>query len=178
MNLPSPRVCSTKTRIKTSKDGSLRAIFHLREYVPLKQGLRLLWNIAKGLLCCLREYVPLKQGLRQIVFIFLLFLHYLREYVPLKQGLRLLMSISTLFFITPRVCSTKTRIKTVGKIICVKLDYLREYVPLKQGLRLTEHEHRLIIAFCLREYVPLKQGLRLFFAHICRKFGLSESMFH
>ena len=36
----------------------------------------------------LREYVPLKQGLRPMVDFFLLIQLALREYVPLKQGLR------------------------------------------------------------------------------------------
>ena len=37
----------------------------------------------------LREYVPLKQGLRRFRPIFLWAALDLREYVPLKQGLRL-----------------------------------------------------------------------------------------
>ena len=36
----------------------------------------------------------------------------------------------------PRVCSTKTRIKTHGQLWKGKWCHLREYVPLKQGLRL------------------------------------------
>ena len=114
--------------------------------------------------CCnkkLREYVPLKQGLRQERFCCLFNLRPLREYVPLKQGLRPpSLGPTTLFAISPRVCSTKTRIKTLNfwidhdlnhsprvcstktrikTIICYPLntsDHLREYVPLKQGLRL------------------------------------------
>ena len=37
----------------------------LREYVPLKQGLRLCAVKALAIFIELREYVPLKQGLRQ-----------------------------------------------------------------------------------------------------------------
>ena len=63
--------------------------------------------------------------------------NFLREYVPLKQGLRR----DEQCFIhhpihSPRVCSTKTRIKTIvfayGNYFLMPL---REYVPLKQGLR-------------------------------------------
>ena len=40
----------------------------LREHYPLQQGLRLLWNIAKSLLCGeLREHYPLQQGLRRLL---------------------------------------------------------------------------------------------------------------
>ena len=37
----------------------------------------------------LREYVPLKQGLRRLPLTLTEHEHRLREYVPLKQGLRL-----------------------------------------------------------------------------------------
>ena len=60
----------------------------LREYVPLKQGLRLCSLFPRTSNQQLREYVPLKQGLRLANDE--LFEHkcQLREYVPLKQGLR------------------------------------------------------------------------------------------
>ena len=85
----------------------------------------------------LREYVPLKQGLRQEFPILNNNAPWLREYVPLKQGLRLII-ISPLSFLseTPRVCSIKTRIKTFrGRSYSCQCNPLREYVPLKQGLR-------------------------------------------
>ena len=84
----------------------------LREYVPLKQGLRHLFvsHLDPPLL---REYVPLKQGLRPTNDFRIIDTKTLREYVPLKQGLR------------PRKCQT-----TFGTH-----SNLREYVPLKQGLR-------------------------------------------
>ena len=41
----SPRVCSTKTRIKTYTSKFDAPVLDLREYVPLKQGLRLLFGI-------------------------------------------------------------------------------------------------------------------------------------
>ena len=57
------RVSSIKTRIKTSINNMLRIYVRLREYLPLKQGLRLQ---SFHLYICnsdLREYLPLKQGL-------------------------------------------------------------------------------------------------------------------
>ena len=107
------RVSSIKTRIKTlcfrlqHKNHLL-----LREYLPLKQGLRLLKfnNIHNNM--HLREYLPLKQGLRPTYLVVFINNGWLREYLPLKQGLR------------PHGCLLSTR--------CVAL---REYLPLKQGLR-------------------------------------------
>ena len=59
----------------------------LREYVPLKQGLRLALLKRNLLHDELREYVPLKQGLR-LLCCSCISHNRLREYVPLKQGLR------------------------------------------------------------------------------------------
>ena len=39
-------------------------------------------------LCLLRDYIPLKQGLRRIIILIPLILLELRDYIPLKQGLR------------------------------------------------------------------------------------------
>ena len=89
-SLDAPRVCSTKTRIKTFSKSSL----------------------SRG---NLREYVPLKQGLRQVYGSALVRGEVLREYVPLKQGLRLFNIRPQNFYCPPRVCSTKTRIKTWNK---------------------------------------------------------------
>ena len=58
----------------------------LREYIPTKQGLRLLrtYLTSHG---DLREYIPTKQGLRlQETFGFGSWA-FLREYIPTKQGL-------------------------------------------------------------------------------------------
>ena len=87
----------------------------LREYLPLKQGLRQhngVWSKINE--CCLREYLPLKQGLRHIVngSSKFLCLSILREYLPLKQGLRLIHIVLRIFVYTQRVSSIKTRIKT------------------------------------------------------------------
>ena len=62
----------------------------LREYGPLKQGLRPN-DIDVGIPTCstLREYGPLKQGLRHSKSVAICYLVALREYGPLKQGLRL-----------------------------------------------------------------------------------------
>ena len=152
----------------------------LREYVPLKQGLRPHRRSGSYEPLHLREYVPLKQGLRLDLFVVICYCISLREYVPLKQGLR------------PRTISLYNSLKLL----------LREYVPLKQGLRLAVFGLSFITAD-LREYVPLKQGLRLF-SHLtitlmlcaprvcstktriktallvggCLVGGTSESMFH
>ena len=109
----------------------------LREYLPLKQGLRqieislqrslvtqrvssiktriktILMLMRWLMIVSLREYLPLKQGLRRNVVVLWQYVHPLREYLPLKQGLRL--TAFAPFFTN---CS------------------LREYLPLKQGLRL------------------------------------------
>ena len=84
----------------------------LREYVPLKQGLRLRGLSFITALSALREYVPLKQGLRRGIIYCTGAGIVLREYVPLKQGLRRQQAPSRSWHYPPRVCSTKTRIKT------------------------------------------------------------------
>ena len=58
------RVYSTKTRIKTEPPAEVGSSHQgLREYIPLKQGLR---QNCRGFyaILSLREYIPLKQGLR------------------------------------------------------------------------------------------------------------------
>ena len=81
----------------------------LREYLPLKQGLRHTRQKRDSKRApVLREYLPLKQGLRPDPTG--LRLLWLREYLPLKQGLR------------PYPTG-------------LRLLWLREYLPLKQGLR-------------------------------------------
>ena len=42
----------------------------LKEYVPLKQGLRQWGYISQRFMQCLKEYVPLKQGLRHRILVF------------------------------------------------------------------------------------------------------------
>ena len=63
------------------------SLLYLREYLPLKQGLRLIINFYHIIFCILREYLPLKQGLRQLAILSHCFF-ILREHLPLKQGLR------------------------------------------------------------------------------------------
>ena len=134
----------------------------------------------------LREYGPLKQGLRLGRYLRCLFFGRLREYGPLKQGLR--QDTRRCFYHrsgTPRVWSTKTRIKTnhfsplqsrnasprvwstktrIKTFVAIKFMTkfslkLREYGPLKQGLR-PSAVCSLPSILRLREYGPLKQGLR------------------
>ena len=129
----------------------------------------------------LREYLPLKQGLRHHNFsVFVRFpvsprvssiktriktpLHLpfrqsegLREYLPLKQGLRHCLKL----FVNSTACR------------------LREYLPLKQGLRPMITSSTEQVRMSLREYLPLKQGLRLAILEANTKFRLySESIFH
>ena len=60
-----PRVSSIKTRIKTELEWSCSYSWPLREYIPLKQGLRQVRRWPFGVrVPPLREYLPLKQGLR------------------------------------------------------------------------------------------------------------------
>ena len=62
---------------------------------------------------CLREYLPLKQGLRHIFSSTNITFMFLREYLPLKQGLRLTNCLTSCTDGTQRVSSIKTRIKTL-----------------------------------------------------------------
>ncbi len=87
----SSRVYSTKTRIKTDFAKFCGQLSVLREYIPLKQGLRLIKNHPSLFYCRLREYIPLKQGLR----------HFDKWWDKDK------------FNWSSRVYSTKTRIKTL-----------------------------------------------------------------
>ena len=126
----------------------------------------------------LREYVPLKQGLRLVLFDIMVMTTVLREYVPLKQGLRRHYLVK--FYASlkaPRVCSTKTRIKTAYLPLGSFSAPLREYVPLKQGLRPVKPSLS-GAPVPLREYVPLKQGLRRLQVNVNGRVSPSESMFH
>ena len=110
------RVYSNKTRIKTYSAG-----FH------------------QPCLATLKEYIPIKQGLRHFHLVFQRLQLLLKEYIPIKQGLRLYDTenfLHTLIF-TQRVYSNKTRIKT--RLIRRRRRRpcnLKEYIPIKQGLRL------------------------------------------
>ena len=111
------RVCSTKTRIKTINvsDNGGKSHTMLWEYVPLKQGLRLEDNVNCITSERLWEYVPLKQGLRLMNRRPCSWPSALWEYVPLKQGLRPSVVTSVMKSLPSlRVCSTKTRIKTLS----------------------------------------------------------------
>ena len=64
--------------------------------------------------CKLKEYIPIKQGLRLFVFEALgLRSRVLKEYIPIKQGLRHIhLCLELLNSQAQRVYSNKTRIKT------------------------------------------------------------------
>ena len=93
----------------------------LREYLPLKQGLRLAIINAARAAKPLREYLPLKQGLRQILPV-------LSE-VPCRRSQRVssiktriktvLQKSSNVKRFAQRVSSIKTRIKTTSKATCI-----------------------------------------------------------
>ena len=111
----------------------------------------------------LRDYLPLKQGLRPVLRPPLRYPQtFLRDYLPLKQGLRLpLMRTFIAPLFSQRLSSTKTRIKTVAFIsFSFYWLNLRDYLPLKQGLRPSLNVWALAKKYLLRDYLPLKQGLR------------------
>ena len=184
LSSPAPRVCSTKTRIKTQlwKEKWCHLPL-LREYVPLKQGLRPENNlrntecVSTPRVCSTKTRIKTQKSRRAHPWM------YLREYVPLKQGLRLLVHRYSAHQITPRVCSTKTRIKTVHWThvrlpsspprVCSTKTRIKTYVisadnPQQLAPRVCSTKTRIktspltfLIHFStLREYVPLKQGLR------------------
>ena len=106
-NLGDQRVSSTKTRIKTNSIPVLRTK---------------IWLI--------KEYHPLKQGLRQDSTKFIRFLEMsIKEYHPLKQGLRLnLDSIINNFIMYQRVSSTKTRIKTSSFSLITSINFVSKSI--------------------------------------------------
>ena len=111
------RLYSTKTRIKTVYKILLmqKDFYKLRDYIPLKQGLRPLRTRMPGNKVRLRDYIPLKQGLRPYIFLNTNWFHIkLRDYIPLKQGLR----------------------RRSHDLSTYSVKTLRDYIPLKQGLRL------------------------------------------
>ena len=62
----------------------------------------------------LKEYIPVKQGLRRKRFDVLDMKIILKEYIPVKQGLRqCILSMYKPWFVAQRVYSSKTRIKTL-----------------------------------------------------------------
>ena len=152
----------------------------LREYLPLKQGLRLI-RIHSSAIYRPQRVSSIKTRIKtNEIKHFALFLMKLREYLPLKQGLRRIRepACTQQRHLTQRVSSIKTRIKTLLLLAICRIRALREYLPLKQGLRLTIL-HSGADNKNLREYLPLKQGLRplLLFTR-CSEQCYSESIFH
>ena len=87
----------------------------LREYVPLKQGLRPSVPFGINVLLISPRVCSIKTRIKTRVLLHATISVCLREYVPLKQGLRR-RSQNELpsGVVTPRVCSLKTRIKTTN----------------------------------------------------------------
>ena len=168
-----PRVSSIKTRIKTNKETKITLLSPLREYLPLKQGLRQQFLVQKHI-----QFPPrvssIKTRIKTHEHSSLVEQRSLREYLPLKQGLRHILHLKVLYALsTPRVSSIKTRIKTKAFLYNKRNSIeLREYLPLKQGLRLLILL-LLLKAAVLREYLPLKQGLRLQFLNLTARFYIS-----
>ena len=116
------------------------------EYLPLKQGLKLLSYDVYFAYFTVAEYLPLKQGLKHVYprLLSLPQIH-VAEYLPLKQGLKRF---------TLRICcaarawgcrvpSTKTRIETGATGATTEFDAgVAEYLPLKQGLKREEIVNR------------------------------------
>ena len=88
----------------------------VRDYLPLQQGLRLLFHSFISLnLMCVKDYLPLQQGLRPQNMVYPTF-HSggVRDYLPLQQGLRPIFSSPTITARSQRLSSITTRIKTKG----------------------------------------------------------------
>ena len=111
----SQRPYSIRTRIKTlvSKYNCI-TIARQRPYsirTRIKTMHRSFWT---SLRVVVRDHIPLEQGLRPQPPKVIVLLQYVRDHIPLEQGLRLSTCTPvTLFVISQRPYSIRTRIKTV-----------------------------------------------------------------
>ena len=78
---------------------------------------------------------------------------------------------------SPRVCSTKTRIKTLSLLYKSQLFLTPRVCSTKTRIK-TVMVDRNKVSLTLREYVPLKQGLRPLNGDNSWGGQISESMFH
>ena len=111
----SPRVCSTKTRIKTSGYPVLPASPRSPRVCSTKTRIKTAsisttsTNTATPRVCSTKTRIKTPCRVQPSDRV-----GSLREYVPLKQGLRHSNALNSWISLTsPRVCSTKTRIKTM-----------------------------------------------------------------
>ena len=88
---------------------------HVRDHIPLEQGLRRYSSQFLRSRPIVRDHIPLEQGLRLSVTIFDPFTGRVRDHIPLEQGLRL---------------------DRINSFVSNKL--VRDHIPLEQGLRLEE----------------------------------------
>ena len=87
---------------------------------------------------CLRDYIPLKQGLRQRDALQLFKCHKTQRLYSTKTRIKTHPRSRQANALTTaqRLYSTKTRIKTSRLQRLNTPEMLRDYIPLKQGLRL------------------------------------------
>ena len=123
------RLYSTKTRIKTrralytsAKDGRSQRLYSTKTRIKT-----FVVFTTQNLFIILRDYIPLKQGLRHLSETYTHKINGLRDYIPLKQGLRpdAVECHALRIVAAQRLYSTKTRIKTSGKRHIVLLFILR-----------------------------------------------------
>ena len=180
-------------------------LVRLREYLPLKQGLRLRRAVllhgrsdsprVSSIKTRIKTYQDIQYNLYQTL---------LREYLPLEQGLRHLRAFQLRKHVdSPRVSSIKTRIKTAHGIVKVKIMIPPRVSSIKTRIKTgfnchseatgnsprvssiktrIKTKYQFLLprrAHSLREYLPLEQGLRLWWEDsIPDENTCSESIFH
>ena len=130
----SQRPSSITTRIKTlCKRTSTPVEIHVRDHLPLQQGLRRYGSKSYSIFTDVRDHLPLQQGLRQMCANTKMKLS-VRDHLPLQQGLRQQDLLEFYSSSSQRPSSITTRIKT-GNEIAINLEHVRDHLPLQQGLR-------------------------------------------
>ena len=153
------------------------------DFIPLKQGLKL---VEIGVIECderVYDFIPLKQGLKHYYILLMLLLLWsiqVYDFIPLKQGLKLIdINISHKNSNSLWLYSIKTRIET---ILCIWVFSwfckVYDFIPLKQGLK-----HRTLASSWRHEtvydFIPLKQGLKLkFFWAFVFTYIMFMTLFH
>ena len=134
---------------------------HVRDHIPLEQGLRLhlrdpvvlapgsqrpysirtriktlLLRSSAAALSTVRDHIPLEQGLRLSKFGCCHTYLIVRDHIPLEQGLRPgEHSWSYVLKLRQRPYSIRTRIKTRRSLVFRPVELVRDHIPLEQGLR-------------------------------------------
>ena len=152
---------------------------HVRDHIPLEQGLRHYFNRLSDGFFNVRDHIPLEQGLRQRA----------KETVRLRIACQRPYSIRTRIKTPPAVLlspwrqcqrpySIRTRIKTPCCPLAVSpCPVVRDHIPLEQGLRLNA-DLNMIKPHSVRDHIPLEQGLRPLRATTRDADIWSETIFH